>query len=473
MKNNPFAKIFKEAFNDDVLGKSLFLGRRELSSEPARVKEFLSALNRFFVSADVAPLDVCRYAINEKNLLHYALFLRGYMRDAQKVLQNVEAKYTYDEDMVGLFEASSRYVVACNGKIKGEKCVYDDQTGYLFCKADLSGGIENAVLKKQSTPINPNRKNLILFMPFRIKHDELELKKWLYKNMRNSLDNTQVFGQNTDVYVAYFPIEKSRCSKICSTIKTIQNPQNYVEAQDFDLVKRAFLSFVAPRIQIDDNNKVVSAEKYDTKQLKENFSNLTFMSYCAGTADAHRIVTVMRKISEQLYSKADTREALQNLFVVSYGFLPIQKYSDYSGVHFFSNEADDNYKKEPFTKMNNPEMYEACKFQKTGVLPAKVSLMPDKRNFVVALKNDISFTVVDHKERLVQITDGEYGHSIVHVTGSRLGYDFGSQQFKTVLENAAGGKRGTEVFYRRQYDDAAVHTGLIMSSLLGQKQQFV
>ena len=310
-------------------------------------------------------------------------------------------------------------------------------------------------------------------MPFRIKHDELELKKWLYKNMRNSLDNTQVFGQNTDVYVAYFPIEKSRCSKICSTIKTIQNPQNYVEAQDFDLVKRAFLSFVAPRIQIDDNNKVVSAEKYDTKQLKENFSNLTFMSYCAGTADAHRIVTVMRKISEQLYSKADTREALQNLFVVSYGFLPIQKYSDYSGVHFFSNEADDNYKKEPFTKMNNPEMYEACKFQKTGVLPAKVSLMPDKRNFVVALKNDISFTVVDHKERLVQITDGEYGHSIVHVTGSRLGYDFGSQQFKTVLENAAGGKRGTEVFYRRQYDDAAVHTGLIMSSLLGQKQQFV
>ena len=103
MKNNPFAKIFKEAFNDDVLGKSLFLGRRELSSEPARVREFLSALNRFFVSADVAPLDVGRYAINEKALLHYALFLRGYMRDAQKVLQNVEAKYTCDEDMVSGF----------------------------------------------------------------------------------------------------------------------------------------------------------------------------------------------------------------------------------------------------------------------------------------------------------------------------------------------------------------------------------
>ena len=473
MKNNPFAKIFKEAFNDDVLGKSLFLGRRESSSEPARVKEFLQELNRFFISSGVAPLNVRQYAVNERALVHYALFLRGYMRDAQKVLQNVEAKYTYDEDMVRLFEASSRYVVACNGKIKSEKRVYDDQAGYLFCKADLSNGIENAVLKKQSISLDPNRKNLILFMPFRIRHDELELKKWLYKNMRNSMDNTQVFGKNTDVYVAYFPIEKSRCSKICSTIKTIQNPQNYVETQDFDLVKRAFLPFIAPGIQINDDGKVVLAEKYDTKQLKENFSNLTFMSYCAGTADAHRVVTVMRKISEQLYSKADTKEALQNLFVVSYGFLPIQKYSDYSGVHFFSNEVDDNYKKEPFAKMNNPEMYEACKFRKTDTLPAKVSLMPDKRNFVVALKNDTSFTVVDHKERLVQVTDGEYGHSIVHVTGSRLGYDFGSQQFQTVLENAASGKRGAEVFYRRQYDAAAVHTSLIMSLLLGQKQQFV
>ena len=202
MNNNPFAKIFKSALIDDVLSKSILLSHNNSEQTPSRIKIFLEELNRFFMSSGEVPVHLQNYAINEKALLSYALFLRGYMRDAQKVLQNIESKYTCDTDMLRLFEASSHYAVACNGKIKGSNHVYDDEVGYLFCKVDLSKGIVNARFARQENSINPERKNLVLFMPFRIKNNELELKKWLYKNMYTSLDNPQVFGKDTDVYVA-------------------------------------------------------------------------------------------------------------------------------------------------------------------------------------------------------------------------------------------------------------------------------
>ena len=473
MKHNPFAKIFHNALQDDVLNKSIILNQNNNEQTPARVKEFLSELNRFFISSGISPIDTQRYAINEKELIRYALFLRGYMRDAQKVLQNVDSKFTCDKDMLRLFDASSYYVVSCNGQIKGDKHIYDDKAGYLFCKLDLSEGIENVQLQKQEKPLNPERKNLVLFMPFRIKNNETELKKWLYKNMYHSMDNKEVFGKNVDVYVAYFPIQKSRCAKISSTIRTILQPESYVEEQDLALVKKAFLPFIARQSEIDATGKVIDAEKYNKEQLVKNFGNLTFMSYCAGTADAHRITTAIQKISAQVYKEAETDEALKQLFVISYGFLPLRKNLNYSGVHFFSNEANDTGKKEPFSKMNSPELYETCKYKEESALPAKVSLMPDRRNFVIALKNEEKFTLVSNREKLIDITDPEYGHNIGHITGSHLGYNFGSQQFKTVLENAVSGKRGKEVFDRRQYNDAAIATSLMMATLLSRKQNVI
>ena len=473
MKNNPFAKIFHDALQDDVLNKSIVLNQNNNEQTPARVKEFLSELNRFFINSEISPIDTQRYAINEKELMRYALFLRGYMRDAQKVLQNIDSKFTCDKDMLRLFDASSYYVVSCNGQIKGDKHVYDDNAGYLFCKLDLTDGIENVQLQKQEKPLDPKRKNLVLFMPFRIKNNETELKKWLYKNMYHSMDNKQVFGQDVDVYVAYFPIQKSRCAKISSTIRTILQPESYVEEQDLALVKQAFLPFIASQSEIDASGKVINAEKYNKKQLIENFGNITFMSYCAGTADAHRITTALKKISSQVYTEEETKEALHKLFIISYGFLPIRKNLDYSGVHFFSNEAKDSGKKEPFSKMNSPELYETCKYQGESTLPAKVSMMPDQRNFVIALKNEEKFTLISNKEKLIDITDPEYGHNIGHVTGTHLGYNFGSQQFKTVLENAVSGKRGKEVFNRRQYNDAAIATSLMMATLLSRKQNVI
>lgn len=473
MENNPFAKIFYDALQDDVLNKSISLNQNNNEQTPVRVKKFLSELNRFFISSNVPPIDTERYAINEKELMRYALFLRGYMRDAQKVLHNIDSKFTCDQDIIRLFDASSHYVVSCNGQIKGDKRIFDDKAGYLFCKINLSEGIENLRLDNQFSPLNPKRKNLVLFMPFRIKNNETELKKWLYKNMYHSLDNEQVFGQDVDVYVAYFPIQKSRCAKISSTIRTILHPETYVEEQDFNLVKQTFLPFISSQIEVDEEGKVLQVKKYDKEQLKQNFSNLTFMSYCAGTADAHRISTAMEHISSQVYSEAETKEALHNLFIISYGFLPLRKNLNYSGVHFFSNEANDTGKKEPFSKMNSPELYEACKYQEGSPFPAKVSIMPDQRNFVVALKNEEKFILIDNKEKLIDITDPEYGHNIGHITGSHFGYNFGSQQFKTVLENAASGKRGKEVFNRRQDNDAAITTSLTMAAMLNRKQNII
>ena len=97
------------------------------------------------------------------------------------------------------------------------------------------------------------------------------------------------------------------------------------------------------------------------------------------------MINAFERLSRQFYSAETTAEALKNIFVVSYAFLPAQKESKYSGVHFMSNFADDNLRKEPFVKMFNPELYEQVKYRQGDGSQARVTQMPDGRNYVVAL----------------------------------------------------------------------------------------
>ena len=88
MQNNPFANIFRLAFEKDVLSGAVMTPRTTINHAP-RIKAFMSALNTFLRQAGERPILYQHYAFNEQKLREYALFLRGYMRDAQKVLASL------------------------------------------------------------------------------------------------------------------------------------------------------------------------------------------------------------------------------------------------------------------------------------------------------------------------------------------------------------------------------------------------
>ncbi|MBP5353400.1 MAG: hypothetical protein J6Y91_06555, partial [Alphaproteobacteria bacterium] len=292
MLNNPFAGVFRQAFIKDVLNDAVQTPV-QIKQHPERVRLFMDSLNHFLKSAGQPPILYQKYAFNEHKLFEYALFLRGYMRDSQKILASLEQKYATDEHLIDLFQASSEYIVACNHQLH-DKRVFDNNVAYHFWKIDLQDGLPNAHYLPQQPA--PEKHNLFLFMPFRVTDDEKTLNKWLYANMRDTLNNQEVFVKNVDTFVVFYPIQKSRASNITSLLKTIRDGNTYFEKQDMAYVQKNWLHFIAQDIQTNDNGDVISAKPYSKEQLFSNLRRMTVFSYCAGTANAHRCLNALYKV---------------------------------------------------------------------------------------------------------------------------------------------------------------------------------
>lgn len=438
IQDNPFAKIFYNAFCNDVLFKSIFIGCENSQPLSLPTQKFIAQFNQFLNINNQAKIDLSQYIINEKKVLDFALFLRGYMRDSQEVLKKTTLKQTVDQNLIELFKASSNYIVASNP----EK--FRESSDYILWKVELKNKLKDAELSKNAK-CNPSQKNLFLFMPFRVAPKQEEVKKWICHNMQQSLDNNQIFS-NTQIYATHLPPAISRARKVVSTLMTIDNPQNYFEKADLEFVKKNFLPFLGQALVCNEKDEFISGQKISSEQLASNFKNLTIFSYCASTTDAHRCINALEYLGSQLYKKEELNKALENIFVVSYAFLPMQSQSKYSGAHFYSHLENDANQVEPFTCMNNPELYKKTKCQQKN-MPAKISTMPDKRNFCIALKMNPEIIAIN-EQRFEYTKDKENGHNIKNLTQHNLTSveNFGLRQFRTVLQNACQGKRGADVF---------------------------
>lgn len=465
MKNNPFAAVFRTAFYDDVLQGCVYTPTHN-TEYPARVKFFMRQLNRFISTAGEQPIMYPKYAFDEHRLFEYALFLRGYMRDSQNILSHLQQKHAIDKDLISLFNASSEYVVACNGKI-GDKRTFDNTVGYKVWKADITDELSSAAYMTFENEVCEKRHNLFLFMPFRIKCDIGTLRKWVSDNMRKSLDHP-FFKQDVDTYVVHYPIQKSRSSNITSVLKTLRFNDSFYETEDVAFVKNHWLSFIAENIKLNEQNKVVAAMPFSERKLNDNFRNITIFSYCAGTANAHRCLNVLHDLTRQIYGENVANKALQNVFVNSYGFLPVRDNLRYSGVHFYTNTPDDDNRREPFVNLNNHSLYEKTKVEK-GIMPARLSLLPDKRNYILALKLPEKLAFMQGG-KIMEIKDGEFGHNMANINMPNL-YDkdnYAHNIFKAILINSSIGKRGADVF---QMPQQTASNNLVTHSIIRSKLQ--
>ena len=112
-----------------------------------------------------------------------------------------------------------------------------------------------------------------------------------------------------------------------------------------------------------------------------------------------------------------------------------------------SNYGDDSRRKEPFVKMANPELYELVKYRPSNN-PARISIMPDERNHIIAFKLPEDFAVFDDKRQKQYLPDLENGHHMAVVTARNANSfaNYPQTFFTTVLENASLGYRGNDIF---------------------------
>ena len=101
--------------------------------------------------------------------------------------------------------------------------------------------------------------------------------------------------------------------------------------------------------------------------------------------------------------------------------------------------------------MFNPKLYERVKYRPIDY-PAHISLLPDGRNYIVSLEVPENFKIKTANGKEQFLPDIENGHHMGLVTQTPVNSNNTYPQifFKTVLENAALGKRGTEVFQLTQ-----------------------
>ncbi|MBQ7284924.1 MAG: hypothetical protein IJW72_01540 [Alphaproteobacteria bacterium] len=457
MNNNPLAVAIRNAFIKNVLEKPFVENKEEAAQNTIknilknkRICLFEQAINRFLIASGQPPVQMSSQFADEKNLLTFSLQLSGYIRDAQKALDKLSSIHACNPALINLYRAAAKYSADCSGQIKDSKYVFREHCDYQFWKINNHDTLSNAQFINDNLHIDPKRRNLIVSMPFHIQGSQEELQKWSSKFLNDTLDNKNVFGSQVDVYLAHFPIEQPRGEKFALSLETIRNPQTYFEDVDMRFVQKYLLHFIGKDIRLDKQNRIISGTPYNAEVFKKN-CQLTFLDYCAGGAHVHRWINAFSHIASQLYDRNTTNDALKNMFVISYAFLPIQKESKYSGAHFMSSFADDKMRKEPFIKMFNPELYEQSKYHHNTNAPAKITIMPDNRNYIIALNLPEDFAVYDEHNQKQALPDLENGHHMAVITrrnaNSITNYPY--KQFITVLENASIGYRGLNVFNKR------------------------
>jgi hypothetical protein len=247
------------------------------------------------------------------------------------------------------------------------------------------------------------------------------------------------------LYVNFYPIEKSRSENVTSLLKTLKDPHTYIEDADRAFVQNYWRDFIAQDLKTDSKGNVISCRPYTPEQLKAAFADISIFSYCSGTANAHRCLNALYQTTGQIYGEQTAREAMAQIGVMSYGFLPLENHSLYSGVHFYSNIVNNAERLEPFVNLNNHALYEKTKCIDPN-RPARYSVMPDRRNFIVALNLPDQVTIWKDKEA-VPFRDKENGHSILFLTRPRVNdpQNYAHNVFQTAFNRFCMGRRGVDV----------------------------
>lgn len=102
MLNNPFAKLFYDKFQEEVLNQSTFYGDKETITHGPLENKFIERFNLFLKRCGQKTIDISHHCISDKKLARFCSSLRFYMIRNVQNLPDITSEFSRDKDLISL-----------------------------------------------------------------------------------------------------------------------------------------------------------------------------------------------------------------------------------------------------------------------------------------------------------------------------------------------------------------------------------
>lgn len=473
MQNNPFAKLFYDKFQEDVLNKCIFYGNNETIPKTPLENKFMERFNRFLERCGQPQIDASHHNISDKKLAQFCADLRFYMISNIQNIQEPSSDFSHDKDLVGLFDSAAQYLIARTRqyRLQGKKIpqisdIYD----YTVWKVSFTDEAGHLKIIPSNIAAKPTARNVFVFNPNRCPANEALVKRQFRHDMQDLFHGSK--HEDIKTYFIHLPPSYPEEVAVANILTTMRYPEEYTEA-DMSFAQERWGNFLGKNLKYNEDNEITSGYRYSDEDFIANMNNMTIVSYCASTADAHRCLKAFKTLAQQIYEPEIVKQALKNVNLISYAMLPLEKNPDYSGVYFMSNDVINQNNPEHVVLTNFPELY-----QQVHIAPGDLQTVDSKitetaaGDYIVASPMPEASIQMDKEGRLVdKIKDKNArakrlsldtnlkaakegnlankerrdGHRMQNSTSANLGH-INHIMFKTVFNNSLLGKHGADLF---------------------------
>lgn len=475
MQNNPFAKLFYDKFQEEVLNKSTYYGEKENIPLGSLETRFIERFNVFLKRCGQPEIDVSHHMVSDQKLATFCSNLRFYMIRNVQDLPGVTSEFSRDKDLISLFDSSAQYLInrSRQYRLQGKRApglsdIYD----YSVWKVAFQDERGQAKLIPSKITPPPGQCCLFIFDPNRSPQNEKIVQKLFRHDMQDLFHGKK--HEKLKTYFIHLPVSYPEEIAAANVLTTLRYPEEYTEA-DMNFARERWSNFLGKHIKYNEDNEVISGYRYEDQDFIENMKNLKIFGYCAAAMDAHRCLKALKSLAEQIYEPETVKKGFKNITLMAYALAPLAKESDYSGIYFISNDINNPNNPEHVMLTNYPELYPLIRVTpqdlKTAV--SKITETPSG-DFIIASPMPPNSFQIDRNGRLVdkiaaannrpgnfvlETSFGEAkkinprkkewrdGHRLQNGTAANLGSS-NHLMMKTVFNNMLEGKFGKDLFSR-------------------------
>lgn len=473
MQNNPFAKLFYDKFQEEVLNKCIYYGEKETIPLGRLEARFIDRFNIFLNRCGQQEVDVSHHKISDQKLASFCSSLRFYMiRNAQN-MPNLTSEFSHDKDLISLFDSSAQYLINRSRyyRLQGKRVpqlsdIYD----YSVWKVTFQDERSHVKIIPSKIAPRPDGPTLFIFDPNRSPENERIVQKLFRHDMQDLFHGKKHEGLKT--YFIHLPVSYPEEIAAANVLTTIRYPDQYTQA-DMTFAQQRWGNFLGKNLKYNEDDEIISGYRYEDPYFIENMKNLNIFGYCAAAMDAHRCLKAFKSLAEQIYEPDTVKKGLKNVKMMAYAMAPLEKDNDYTGIYFISNDVSNPNNPEHVMLTNYPELYQAIHVTQQDLKNAvsKVTETPsgdliiaspmppnsfqiDKEGcFVDKLtdKNKVPGRISLHTSLTeapkIHARDKEWrdGHRLQNSTAANLG-STNHLMMKTVFTNMLGGKTAKALF---------------------------
>ncbi len=474
MLNNPFAKLFYDKFQEEVLNQSTFYGDKETITHGPLENKFIERFNLFLKRCGQKTIDISHHCISDKKLARFCSSLRFYMIRNVQNLPDITSEFSRDKDLISLFDSSAQYLInrSRQYRLRGKRTqqlsdIYD----YTVWKVKFQDDRGSTQMIPAKIPAKPTGTALFVFDPNRCPQNETLAGKVFHHDMQDAFSGSR--HEEMKTFFVHMPPSYPEEIAAANVLTTIRYPDEYTEA-DMTFAREQWSNYLGRNLKYNEDNEIISGYRYEDNDFVEAMKGLKIFGYCAAAADAHRCLKALKNLAEQIYEPEVVSQAMKNVTLMAYALMPLEEKTDYQGIYFMSNDINDLSNPEHVMMTNFPELYPQIRISKADLQIADSKITETAAgDFIIVSPMPESSIQMDKNGRLVdklkdknsrpaRLTldmslpaaksaanprkkEWRDGHRLQNSTSANLG-SVNHIMFKTVFNNVLAGKTGADIF---------------------------